>query len=131
MKFVVKASCVLALSDNMRSLDSMLNFLYRSKLSAPSPENFFFKSFHMIAPSLFRKPLRSADLPKSSTDEKWTGLSRYTTHDEKSDHSTSHEYAKLSTILETPVLDLTYYADVAGKLTSLAEDKASSLTYVS
>lgn len=47
--------------------------------------------------------------------KKWQGLSRYYTASEKPDPFDGHEYAKLSTILDTPVLELTYYADVAGE----------------
>jgi len=84
---------------------------HRSKFATPSAENFLFKAFHLIALRLFRVP-HAAEPPASG--RKWAGLSRYYTQNEKTDKSNAHEYAKLSTLLETPIVDLLYYADVAG-----------------
>lgn len=68
-----------------------------------------------MAPRFFRVGFRGDDLPAASTKQKWQGLARYHTASEKPDAFDGHEYAKLSTILDTPALDLTYYADVAGE----------------
>lgn len=80
----------------------------------PSAGNFVFKIFHAIAPSFFRVGFRSGELPAAAS-KKWQGLSRYYTASEKPDPFDGHEYAKLSTILDTPMLELTYHTDVAGE----------------
>ncbi|KAF8320822.1 hypothetical protein DL93DRAFT_2163795 [Clavulina sp. PMI_390] len=93
-------------------VDEIKRMSFMSKTDSISPDNFFTKAFHNIAPRLFRSHLE----PESPTvEKKWEGLSRYQMHNEKEDLTAqTREYAKLSTILETPELDFTYYADVAG-----------------
>lgn len=76
-----------------------------------SPGNFFFKAFHDLAPIFFNQPHK----PQAPATGSWHGLPRYFTVDDKIKQEDAHEYAKLSMILETPILELTYYSDVPGE----------------
>ena len=52
---------------------------------------------------------------------RWLGLSRYLDDDDRDDHATwrSVEYARSSTILDSPGLSMSYYWDVAGIVTAI------------
>lgn len=61
-----------------------------------------------------------SDLARGSDKGKpWEGLARY--RDNTSDAGYPLDYAKVATLLDAPSLDLTYYADAAGKVPSNAE----------
>lgn len=53
-------------------------------------------------------------------DVRWVGLSRYLDDASKDDHEkwTSVEYARFSTLLDTPAATVTYYWDIAGRVGS-------------
>lgn len=56
---------------------------------------------------------------RSQRQAKWGGLARYHTNgdnNEKTGMLHEPEYAKVTCLLETPALNIIYYADVAGKL---------------
>ena len=76
-----------------------------------SPSNFYFRAFHDLAPRWFGT-LRKRDT--NPIFSQWQGLSRYYTQIDVNDREHSHEYARISTLLETPTLELNYYSDVAG-----------------
>lgn len=70
----------------------------------------------------FHASIKQADyLPRSQAefpDVRWTGLSRYLDHDDADDHEqwNSVEYARFSTIIDSPSLDLTYFWDIPGRV---------------
>ena len=55
------------------------------------------------------------EIRQKRPSQPWKGLARYNTDDQATDGPEhAQEYAKVATLLETPALDLTYYADTAG-----------------
>ncbi|KAG9100753.1 hypothetical protein FS749_013050 [Ceratobasidium sp. UAMH 11750] len=90
--------------------------------SAPSTSPYSFGVFHelaqrlhlplpaLVAPSLAAQPHRQ---------KKWGGLARYhvdNDSDEKTGVLHEPEYAKVTCLLDTPALNIIYYADVAGRV---------------
>ncbi|OQE26434.1 hypothetical protein PENSTE_c005G05430 [Penicillium steckii] len=64
---------------------------------------------------------QAGDMPRSEAEfpeVRWTGLSRYLDQDEADDHEqwNSVEYARFSTIVDSPSLDLTYFWDIPGRV---------------
>ncbi|KAJ5647074.1 hypothetical protein N7490_003446 [Penicillium lividum] len=64
---------------------------------------------------------KAANMPRSQADFpdiRWAGLSRYLDEDDEDDHEkwNSVEYARFSTILDGPSLDLTYFWDIPGRV---------------
>ncbi|CAI7669515.1 unnamed protein product [Penicillium manginii] len=70
----------------------------------------------------FHASIKQADyLPRSEAEfpeVRWTGLSRYLDQSNADDHEqwNSVEYARFSTIIDSPSLDLTYYWDIPGRV---------------
>jgi hypothetical protein len=83
--------------------------------SDPSPDHFQFKPFHLLVSTLLRTAFGPSDAQDAAPKKKWQGLPRFQIASEKTDKYDGHEYAKLSTILDTPMLELVYYSDIAGK----------------
>ncbi|KAG8747816.1 hypothetical protein FRC10_011261 [Ceratobasidium sp. 414] len=90
--------------------------------NVPSTSPYSFGMFHelvqrlhlpvpaLVAPSLSAQPHRQ---------KKWGGLARYhvdNDSDEKTGVLHEPEYAKVTCLLDTPALNIIYYADVAGKV---------------
>lgn len=75
------------------------------------------ESFHVNGRLADSLPRSQAEFP----EVRWTGLSRYLDHDFQDDHEewSSVEYARFSTVLDSPSLDLNYYWDIPGRVCSL------------
>lgn len=97
-----------------------------------SPQNvlttasYLFDAFHALAHGL-HLPFSAPAAPDSSVQpqnqKKWSGLSRYHADNDSSEKAGAlhePEYAKSTCLLDTPALNIIYYADVAGKATQLA-----------
>ncbi|GAA95056.1 uncharacterized protein L969DRAFT_25347 [Mixia osmundae IAM 14324] len=70
--------------------------------------------------------LQTLDAPFAHPDmAAWKGLERYRTEDTTGAHAA--EYAKVTTLLDTPALDLTYYADVPGRVPDQISQRAHGL----
>jgi hypothetical protein len=83
---------------------------------------FSFEAFHRLAQQL-HLPLSAPTVPslsdQSQHQTKWGGLARYHTSNESNEKTGmlhEPEYAKVTCLLETPALNIIYYADVAGTL---------------
>jgi hypothetical protein len=76
--------------------------------------------FHHLArrfPFLYNPKFSSPPVVGLPADRVWKGLARYRITDEhtaKATHRENREYAKVTTLLDTPALDLTYYSDAPG-----------------
>lgn len=72
------------------------------------------ESFHVSARQADSMPRSQADFP----EVRWTGLSRYLDADEGDDHEhwNTVEYARFSTILDSPSFEFTYFWDVPGRV---------------
>lgn len=95
----------------------------QSDLNGPS---YLFDAFHALAQRL-RLPFSAPVPPDSSAQppnqKKWGGLPRYHADNDSSEKAGplhESEYAKSTCLLDTPALNIIYYADVAGKATQLA-----------
>jgi hypothetical protein len=71
----------------------------------------------------FRINGQGGSMPRSEAefpDVRWTGLSRYLDEDYEDDHEQwgSVEYARFSTIIDSPALDFTYFWDIPGRVVS-------------
>jgi len=69
----------------------------------------------------FRVNEQAGSMPRSEAefpDVRWTGLARYLDEHYEDEHEewNSIEYARFSTILDSPALDLTYYWDIPGRV---------------
>ncbi|CAE6460827.1 unnamed protein product [Rhizoctonia solani] len=84
---------------------------------------FSFSAFHQLARRLslpFSAPITPGPSNGAPFQKKWGGLARYhhTNNDSSERTGILHEpeYAKVTCLLETPGLNIIYYADVAGKV---------------
>ena len=75
------------------------------------------ESFHIGSKGAGHMPRSQAEFPDTI---RWTGLSRYLDEECGDDHEkwNSVEYARFSTILDAPRLDLTYFWDIPGRVRS-------------
>ncbi|KAM0790005.1 hypothetical protein ACM66B_005335 [Microbotryomycetes sp. NB124-2] len=91
---------------------SLLEFLRRPAKFADLP------SFATLLDSIpGRQPSKKGESAAGDNDTSWTGLPRYQTQSEKPlQASRLEDYAKVTTLLLSPELDMTYYCDVAGKV---------------
>lgn len=84
-----------------------------------------FTGFHLIAkkfPFLSNPKFSTPPVPGLPRDRVWRGLARYRQADETGMNALrreEREYAKVTTLLETPMLEVTYFADGAGELLPL------------
>lgn len=80
------------------------------------------ESFHVHGGLSESLPRSQAEFP----EVRWTGLSRYLDEDFQDEHEqwTSVEYARFSTVLDSPSLRLTYYWDIPGRV--CAQELASA-----
>ncbi|ORY77194.1 hypothetical protein BCR35DRAFT_353168 [Leucosporidium creatinivorum] len=79
-----------------------------------------FRSLLRKLPKLSKSAQKEADespsrKPSSKKDD-WTGLPRYQSANEGSGPSHRVEYAKVTTLLTSPELEMTYYCDTAGEV---------------
>ena len=88
--------------------------------------SYLFDAFHALARRL-HLPISAPVAPDSSTQpqnqKKWGGLPRYHADNDSNEKAgTLHEpeYAKSTCLLDTPALNIIYYADVAGQINQLA-----------
>ncbi|KAJ5316627.1 hypothetical protein N7508_001135 [Penicillium antarcticum] len=74
------------------------------------------ESFHDNSRHADSMPRSQAEFP----DVRWTGLSRYLDETDEDDHEkwSSVEYARFSTILDSPSLTITYFWDIPGRVSS-------------
>lgn len=74
------------------------------------------ESFHVHGKLTESLPRSQAEFP----EVRWTGLSRYLDGDLHDEHEqwSSVEYARFSTVLDSPSLHLTYYWDIPGRVIS-------------
>ncbi|KAJ5129780.1 uncharacterized protein N7515_005819 [Penicillium bovifimosum] len=72
------------------------------------------ESFHVNPRHADTMPRSQAEFP----EVRWTGLSRYLDEHSQDDHEkwTSVEYARYSTILDSPSLTITYFWDIPGRV---------------
>ncbi|KAJ5089708.1 hypothetical protein N7532_008392 [Penicillium argentinense] len=72
------------------------------------------ESFHASIKQAENMPRSQAEFPEVH----WTGLSRYLDHADADDHEqwNSVEYARYSTLIDSPSLDLTYFWDIPGRV---------------
>jgi hypothetical protein len=72
------------------------------------------ESFHVNSRHAETMPRSQTEFP----EVRWTGLSRYLDEDSEDDHEkwSSVEYARFSTILDSPSLTITYFWDVPGRV---------------
>ncbi|SRR6266436_722060 len=92
-----------------------LSFLSASSSSQNTPvslRNFVSRKFRSIALGFWSPFL----IHESIETNRWQGLSRYFTQLDTVDRDRSDEYARWSTLLETPVFEMSYYWDVPGVL---------------
>ncbi|KAK4047646.1 Macrophage colony-stimulating factor 1 receptor [Microbotryomycetes sp. JL201] len=90
---------------------SLLEFLRRPAMFADLP------SFSSLLESIPGRQQGKKNDRFRNSDPGWTGLPRYQPTSEKSQQALRlEEYAKVTTLLLSPELDMTYYCDVAGKV---------------
>ena len=72
------------------------------------------ESFHVDPRQTEGMPRNQAEFP----EVRWTGLSRYLDEDDGDDHEhwNAVDYARFSTILDSPSLELTYFWDIPGRV---------------
>jgi hypothetical protein len=72
------------------------------------------ESFHTNSRHTSGMPRSQAEFP----DVRWTGLSRYLDDDREDDHEkwNAVEYARYSTIVDSPSLTITYFWDIPGRV---------------
>jgi hypothetical protein len=81
-----------------------------SSISSKSAFLALARRFHFLLSPTFSTPPR-AGMPRDKT---WRGLARYWPESTKAPPKHEREYAKVTTLVDTPELDLTYYSDTPG-----------------
>ncbi|TXT06049.1 hypothetical protein VHUM_03522 [Vanrija humicola] len=88
-----------------------------------------FLGFHALAkkfPSIFDPKLSTQPIPGITPDRVWTGLARYRLPDEPGHakkHQEERQYAKVTQVLNTQQLDITYFVDTPGKVPEVADPR--------
>ena len=105
------------LDDKLRSIDDVRLDLAQQPPSAISSRF----GFHFLArnfPFLYDPKFSSPPVMGLPRDRVWKGLARYRVSEENITmplpKREEREYAKVTTLLESPALHLTYYADTPG-----------------
>lgn len=85
-------------------------------LASLKPEPFH----NLVRHFKFLSSVKAFGPPPSAAAEAWKGLARYRTADDADTKGRplterEKEYAKVTTVLDAPECDLTYYCDVAGE----------------
>ncbi|KAL1409648.1 Macrophage colony-stimulating factor 1 receptor [Vanrija albida] len=88
-----------------------------------------FSGFHKLAkkfPSLFDPKLSAQTIAGIPPDRVWKGLARYRLPDEEDKakkHQEDRQYAKVTQVLHTQQLDVTYFSDTPGKVPEVADPR--------
>ena len=99
-----------------------LNGVYRPEIAQEPPSAISISyGFHLLArtfPFLLDPKFSTPPATGLPRDRVWRGLARYRTAEEDASRvprREEREYAKVTTLLESPALDLTYYSDAPGE----------------
>ncbi|RMJ24188.1 fermentation associated protein [Aspergillus sp. HF37] len=114
-----------------RKRDTLFNYRFQKRRIWHSVRNLI-PHFQTSVESLHAQANPNAS-PKNRTDIfddiRWVGLSRYLDETSEDDHQkwNSVEYARFSTLLDSPAATVTYYWDIAGRVGTRRASSASSV----